>query len=147
MRTMLAALMVIVASGGMATSVVHAAEAPGTDTPALIAAASSAYNAGIEKLENSPTAAKADFQSSVAAYRAVIADRGVESGPLWYNLGNAYMMSGDTGRAIAAYLRAQRLMPTSQSLAANLAGVRTRVAASAITPAKEPTWAAAASFT
>ncbi|MBX3359017.1 MAG: tetratricopeptide repeat protein [Phycisphaeraceae bacterium] len=139
----------LIAALGVILSVTASSLAADTtaDPSSLTAAAASAYHAGIDKLANSPAAAKADFESSIAAYRALILGQGIESGPLWYNLGNAYMMSGDVGRAIAAYLRAQRLMPASQSLSTNLADARARVPSAAAPAAREPAWASTASFT
>ncbi|MFO0874818.1 MAG: tetratricopeptide repeat protein [Phycisphaerales bacterium] len=49
-----------------------------------------------------------------------------ESGALWYNLGNARLQAGDLGEAIAAYLEAQRLVPSDPRLAANLSAARAR---------------------
>ncbi|MCA9263793.1 MAG: hypothetical protein KDA60_08075, partial [Planctomycetales bacterium] len=53
-------------------------------------------------------------------YERLVGEAG-ESGGLYYNMGNAYLQSGDVGRAIAAYRKAQRYWPRNQSLAGNLA--------------------------
>jgi tetratricopeptide (TPR) repeat protein len=45
---------------------------------------------------------------------------GLESGELYYNLGNAYYKSGDIGRAILNYERALRLMPSDEDVRHNL---------------------------
>jgi hypothetical protein len=55
---------------------------------------------------------------------------GAENGALEFNLGNAYLESGDLGRAIAAYLRAERFMPGNADLAHNLAQARGMVSSS-----------------
>jgi len=49
-----------------------------------------------------------------------LARSGVESGPLYFNLGNAYFKAGDHGRAILNYERAVRFMPGDPDLLANL---------------------------
>lgn len=60
-----------------------------------------------------------DFESAVRMYQAVL-DQDVESAEVHFNLGNAYFKSGDLGRAVLSYLRAQRLDPTDDDIAANL---------------------------
>ena len=58
------------------------------------------------------------------------------SAGLWFNAGNAFVQAGDTGRGIAALLRAQALAPADASIAANLEEARrTR---EALTPTQEP---------
>ncbi len=45
--------------------------------------------------------------------------RGSESGALSFNTGNAFFKVGDQARALASYLRAQRLLPNDPDVAAN----------------------------
>lgn len=63
------------------------------------------------------------YTDAIAAYQRVI-DSGLESGPLQFNLGNAYFKSGDVGHAVLHYERSLRLMPGDPDLAANLAFAR-----------------------
>jgi tetratricopeptide (TPR) repeat protein len=63
------------------------------------------------------------YAAAAAAYEQALAD-GVESGPLHFNLGNAYYKTGDVGHAVLAYERARRLMPGDPDLRANLAFAR-----------------------
>ena len=49
-----------------------------------------------------------------------LADSGIENGKLYYNLGNACLRSGELGRAILNYRRAQKLIPNDGQLEANL---------------------------
>jgi hypothetical protein len=63
--------------------------------------------------------ADGDFTGAVANYGRLLA-AGLESGPLYYNLGNAYLREGDVGRAVLNYERARRLMPGDADLEANL---------------------------
>lgn len=53
-----------------------------------------------------------------------IADAGIKSGPLYFNLGNAYFKLGRCGHAILNYVRAERLIPRDPDLRANLAYAR-----------------------
>jgi tetratricopeptide (TPR) repeat protein len=63
------------------------------------------------------------YDDAAAAYEQAAAG-GVGSAPLWFNLGNAWLKSGDVGRAIAAYERARRLAPRDPDVAANLGFAR-----------------------
>ena len=62
---------------------------------------------------------------AVSAYEALV-EAGADDGTLYYNLGNAYFKSGDVGRAILNYRRAQRLLPRDSDVAANLQLARTQ---------------------
>jgi tetratricopeptide (TPR) repeat protein len=66
------------------------------------------------------------FAEAVAAYERIAATRGVSSA-LLYNLGNAAFKSGQIGRAIAAYRRAELLTPRDPDLRANLRFARDTV--------------------
>ncbi len=59
------------------------------------------------------------YAEAAAEYERVLA-AGVESGPLYFNLGNAYFKAGDVGHAVLAYERGLRLMPADPDLRANL---------------------------
>lgn len=60
------------------------------------------------------------FEDAIALYESLVREHGVVNGYLFYNLGNAYFRSGDLGRAILNYRRAQRLVPRFSDLARNL---------------------------
>jgi tetratricopeptide (TPR) repeat protein len=64
------------------------------------------------------------YADAAAAYERVLA-QGVESGNLYFNLGNAYFKQGDVGRAVLGYERARLLLPRDPDVAANLAYART----------------------
>lgn len=49
---------------------------------------------------------------------------GVDAAPLHFNLGNAYARTGETGPAVASYLRAQRLAPRDRDVRRNLVWLR-----------------------
>jgi hypothetical protein len=60
-----------------------------------------------------------DFLRVAGLYQEVL-DRGVVSGAVWYNQGNALVRAGQRGRAIAAYRQAMRYRPRDPYLEANL---------------------------
>ena len=62
---------------------------------------------------------KEKFKQATIDYEKAL-ESGFESGPLYYNLGNAYFKQGSLGKAILNYLRGQRLMPRDADLNANL---------------------------
>ncbi len=66
---------------------------------------------------------RGDYEAAAAMYRAVI-NQGIDDARVWYNLGNAEFKSGKMGKAIKAYLRAQRLAPRDPDIEANLQFVR-----------------------
>lgn len=70
-----------------------------------------------------PAAARASFAEAAALYRR-IADSGVSNGELMLNLGNSLVKSGETSRAIAAYLDAERMLPGDARVADALAHAR-----------------------
>ena len=69
---------------------------------------------------------RGNFDNAVADYEAAL-EEGFESGPLYYNLGNAYYKKGALGKAILNYTRASRLMPSDADTRANLAYARRAV--------------------
>ena len=62
---------------------------------------------------------KEKFEQAIANYEKAL-ESGFESGPLYYNLGNAYFKQGSLGKAILNYLRGRRLIPWDEDLNANL---------------------------
>ncbi|MDR0704259.1 MAG: SH3 domain-containing protein [Planctomycetaceae bacterium] len=69
-----------------------------------------------EKLstENQPK----EFYRVATMFQRVI-DQGVRSGPIYYNLGNAWLHAKEPGRALAAYHLAQRYLPLDPYIASN----------------------------
>ncbi len=61
------------------------------------------------------------------AYQQLV-DAGARDPALYYNLGNAYFKSGETGRAILNYLRAKQASPRDVDVAANLELARAQTA-------------------
>lgn len=61
-----------------------------------------------------------DYQKASEEY-AKILDADIESGPLYFNIGNTFFKMGKIGYAILSYKKAQRLMPGDGDLKSNLA--------------------------
>lgn len=79
---------------------------------------------------------KSDYRQAVELYRG-LRERGHDGGHLHYNLGNAYLRSGELGRAIASYLRGRARLPRDEDLRANLEFAR-QSARDALTPPEPP---------
>ena len=68
-----------------------------------------------------------DFEGALSSYLRVV-EAGLESGEVYYNLGNAYFKIGDLARAILNYERARRLLPSDTDVRANLTLARSLTA-------------------
>lgn len=95
---------------GLAAVGVVAGELTSNDPAELFVSANQAYEAG-------------DYQRAIGLYSDLLT-RGVSSGHVHYDLGNAYLRNGELGQAIASYLRAQRRLPRDEDVRANLAFAR-----------------------
>jgi tetratricopeptide (TPR) repeat protein len=73
-----------------------------------------------------------DYDGALERYLQIV-DAGLESGPLYYNIGNAYFKQGELGRAILYYERALELAPRDDDARANLELARS-LTADEITP-------------
>lgn len=67
-----------------------------------------------------------DYPAAVEAYRGAL-ELGLEHPTVFYNLGNAYYKNGDLGRAIHAYLRAERRAPRDGAISRNLSRARSQM--------------------
>ena len=76
------------------------------------------------------------FMQAIADYEAVL-KLGFESGPLYYNLGNAYFKEGSLGKAVLNYLRAKRLQAQDADLQSNLDYARSFIKGGRIVPQKK----------
>lgn len=81
---------------------------------------------------------KGEYIKAAEEYGKVVS-AGYASGPLYYNLGNAYFKSGDLGQAILNYKRAKRMMPRDADLAANYNYARTLISGNL--PEEKGLWA------
>ena len=98
------------------------------------------YADGLAKLETAPDEARSLFRASAESLNRLRRDHGTGA-DIEYNLGNALVQSGDLGRGIAAYLRAERMSPTDPRIAANLAHARGLVSRPITGDAVRPAWA------
>ncbi|MBU1038451.1 MAG: tetratricopeptide repeat protein, partial [Candidatus Omnitrophica bacterium] len=64
-----------------------------------------------------------DYVKAMEGYVAIL-ESGLESGNLYYNIGNGYLKMGRLGQAILCYERAKRLIPHDSDLRANLTYAR-----------------------
>lgn len=121
MKRLLLCMLIFLAFGA------GAAEPDANLRPTLHEAAA-AFDEGVRLLASDPAEAHASLRASVAAYESLL-QAGIENGKLYYNLGNAHLLLGDTGRAVLNYRRAQAFIPTDPNLQANLADALSRVRA------------------
>ncbi len=73
-----------------------------------------------------------DLKAAVSSYKKALSF-GYESGPLYYNLGNAHFKNGELGNAIICYLRASRLSPNDPDIKSNLAHARSLIEGGVVT--------------
>ncbi len=72
---------------------------------------------------------KRDYSKAVEEYLK-ICDSGLESGSLYYNIGNGFFKLGKIGYAILNYERAKRIIPQDKDIKANLAYAKSLVGSS-----------------
>ncbi len=66
------------------------------------------------------------YDEAISEY-SKLHEQGLESGSLYYNIGNCYFKKGDIGRAILNYERAKKLIPGDSDLASNYSFVRSLI--------------------
>jgi hypothetical protein len=99
----------------------------GRDWAALAEAANLLYEEGVALEADEPARASESFARAARGFRRVIDEGGFASAELYYNLGNAEARRGRLGRAVEAYLQAERLAPRDAEIDRNLRIVRARV--------------------
>jgi tetratricopeptide (TPR) repeat protein len=67
-----------------------------------------------------------DYKAAIKLYEEIVVS-GYVSPAVYYNLGNAYMKSGQLGRSLVTYERALRLQPRDSDLKANVTFARNRI--------------------
>ena len=70
-------------------------------------------------------AARDLYERAALRYERIAREGGVSNGKLFYNIGNAWFLAGDIGRAILNYRRARELIPGDPNLEQNLRYART----------------------
>ena len=68
---------------------------------------------------------ESDELETACAYYLTLVERGRANGALYFNLANAYFRTGDFGRAVLYYNKAETLRPRDANLAHNLDYART----------------------
>lgn len=76
---------------------------------------------------------KGDYEKAAEEYTKIL-DAGVESGQLYYNLGNTFFKMGKIGSAILSYRKAALLTPGDSDLRANLSYARSLTEDSGLQP-------------
>ncbi|MBI5669797.1 MAG: tetratricopeptide repeat protein [Chloroflexi bacterium] len=80
------------------------------DSGAVMAQANAAYQQG-------------DYETAARLYQSLV-DGGIQNSSVYFNLGSAYYESGELGRALLNYRRAQALLPRDNDLNRSLARIR-----------------------
>jgi hypothetical protein len=75
---------------------------------------------------NDPDQAQKLYEKAILNYEKIISDGQIKNSKLYYNLGNAYFLKKDIGRAILNYHRAGRLDKADTNIQKNLAFARSR---------------------
>jgi len=75
---------------------------------------------------NDPDRAQKLYEKAILNYEKIISDGRIKNSKLYYNLGNAYILKDDLGRAILNYRRAERLDKADTNIQKNLAFARSR---------------------
>ena len=109
----LAILLLALLLAGLAGPAGAGDDRPGADPARLLAEGNQAYTEG--RLDDA------------AALYLEAREAGVNDPVLHFNLGNTYARRGELGRAVASYLRAERLAPRDRDVAANLQWVRRHI--------------------
>jgi tetratricopeptide (TPR) repeat protein len=95
-------------------------ELSGQQQQTLLAEANKCYNTAREKVQTDSAEAKQGFADAADKYQLLV-DGGVTNSRLYFNLANSYLESGQTGKAVANYLRCLRIDPTMREAQLNLA--------------------------
>ncbi|MGB2630942.1 MAG: SH3 domain-containing protein [Candidatus Omnitrophota bacterium] len=82
---------------------------------------------------------KGEHLKAIEEYNKIVS-AGYESGPLFYNLGNAYFRIGELGEALLNYERAGRLIPRDADLKANSGFARAKIMGSVLEKKGLWTW-------
>jgi tetratricopeptide (TPR) repeat protein len=67
-----------------------------------------------------------NYDKALAQYTAIIS-HGLESGNIYFNMGNCYFKKGDLGNAAVYYARARALIPRDSDLEANYSYLKTQL--------------------
>ena len=116
------ALVVVVASmlAGGQTAFAQPTELSGEQQKTILSEANSSYKTALEKVATDSAEAKQGFADAAEKYQLLVTS-GVANSELYFDLGNAYLQSGQTAKAAANYRRSLRIDPTVRDAQQNLA--------------------------
>lgn len=84
-------------------------------------------NAAFDKCEGATAEdAQKYYGEAILHFERIIKEGGIRNAKLYYNVGNAYLLKGDVGRAIVNYRRSERLDGSNSDVKKNLAFARSR---------------------
>lgn len=92
----------------------------------LLAGAEAKFDLAVQRFKDEKVITPALFREAAMAYDAILGG-GVINARLLLNAGNAWLLAGDTGRAVLAYRRAERLKPVDVTVQKSLAYARSQV--------------------
>ncbi len=78
-------------------------------------------------LSEAPEKAEKLYEKAILSYERIINDGGIRNARLYYNLGNAYFLNEQLGRAILNYRRAEQLDGSDRNIHKNLAFARSKI--------------------
>lgn len=111
-------------AGPSATTAVPPTPSAAAQGPTTATAAVSSRGEPVELfIEGNQAYEEGRYGDAIALYEQLL-DGGRTRSAVYYNLGNAYLRSGDLGHAIAAFLEASALNPRDQDTEANLTFAR-----------------------
>ena len=96
------------------------------DSLTLFDEASSLFQQANEMALKDPLKSRDLYQKAALKYQFLVRERGIVTPPVLMNLGNAYYLSGDTGRALLNYYRAAQLDPLDENIQHNLKFLRSK---------------------
>lgn len=70
--------------------------------------------------------AKKLYENAILTFERIIEQGGIKNAKLYYNLGNAYFLKGDIGKAILNYRRAEKLDDSDTNIQKNLTFARSK---------------------
>jgi len=82
--------------------------------------ASGLFRQANDLAKSDPSRAQTLYEQTILRYKRIIEEGHITNAPLYYNLGNTYLLMGDIGRAVLNYRRAQRFAGDASELAGNL---------------------------
>jgi len=97
---------------------------PAQEAQSLFAEANKTF--GTAHTEADPEAQRQLYHTAALQYERLIREGGIHNARLYYNLANAYLLTGDLGRAVLNYRRAERIDGGDVHIQKNLAFARSR---------------------